>query len=144
MLTFFLDGEGVNVVGEGSTSLKTPEELQQWLLRYVQMPTFVESVRTLREEAERPVEARLRVDSGASHAAGDVVVAVSPEDQEQLHVAEKGAPLELRVERIAFPGNGQLDEGRQYALLESAGLFLTVTEVEAQGNTFMIKGERAA
>lgn len=143
MLTLFLDGDGIVVMGEGSTSLKTPDELQRWLLHYVQSPAFVESLRVLREEGKTPVEARLRVDRQASHAIGDVVVAVSADEQAALDAKKKGDEVELQVERLAFPGNGQLTDGTRYALLESAGLSVAVTSVETEGEKLVIRGERA-
>ena len=143
MLSFFLEGESIVVLSEGSTSLETPEALQQWLLRYVQLPAFVESLGALRQEAQVPVEARLRVDRQASHAVGDVVVAVSPEDQEKLDVATKGSDVELVVARIDFHSNGEYAEGTVYVLLDSAGLILSVESVELVGDKLRVKGQRA-
>jgi len=143
MLTFFLDGDGIVVSGETSTSITSPDELQGWLLRYVQLPAFLESLGLLREEAKLPVEARLRVDRQASHAVGDVVVAVSPEDQERLDAATKDSDVELVAERIEFPGNGPYARGTGYVLLESAGLFVSVDSVEPAGDKLQVKGKRA-
>lgn len=143
MLTFFLDGDGIVVSGETSTSITSPDELQRWLLRYVQLPAFLESLGALREEAQLPVEARLRVDRQASHAVGDVVVAVSPEDQEKLDAVTKGSDVELEVERIEFHGNGPYVRGTAYMILESAGLLVGVDSVEPAGDKLQVKGKRA-
>jgi hypothetical protein len=142
MLSFFLQGEGIVVLGEGTTSLETPEGLQEWLLRYVQLPAFLESLGVLREEAELPVEARLRVDRQASQGIRDVVVAVSPEDQQRLDAATKGSDVELDVTRIDSQGNGAYAEGTDYVLLESAGLVLDIESVAPVGDKLRLKGQR--
>jgi hypothetical protein len=130
MLSFFIDGEGIVVVGEGSSSIKTSDDLQRWLLRYVQSESFVESLRVLRDEAKLPVEARLRVDRQVAHAVGDMVVVVAPEDQERLNAAARDAEITIDVARSAFPGNGTYTVPTVYVLLESAGLFVSVERVE--------------
>jgi hypothetical protein len=144
MLTFFLNGEGIVVSGENPTPLNSPEELQRWLLTYVQSPTFVESLNLLRQEAEMPVEARLRVDSNAEYAAGDVLVAVTPTDQERLDNVGVGSEVELVVERVVFPGNRQFADPPRYAALDSAGLFVTIDESKREGENLRIKGKRTA
>jgi hypothetical protein len=143
MLSFFLEGDGVVVLGEGSISLETPEALQQWLLRYVQLPAFLESLGVLREEAQAPVEARLAVDRQASPGVfgsgiHDLVVVVSPEDQEKLDAATKGSNVEVVVEQL----NGAYVNGATYATLESAGLVLSVESVEPVEDKLRIKGQR--
>jgi hypothetical protein len=144
MLTFFLDGDGIVVSGESSTSLSSPEELQRWLLKYVQSPAFVESLDELREQAKLPVEARLRVDSHMAYAAGDVLVAITPDDQKKLDNASVGSEVEFVVERVEFLGNGQFAEPPRYALIESAGLFVTLDEAAHEGDKLRLKGKRTA
>jgi len=60
MLIFSFDRDAIVVSGEQSTRLETPEALQSWLIDFVKLPTFIESLRVLRGMAEDPVEARLR------------------------------------------------------------------------------------
>lgn len=143
MLTFLLDGERIMMSGEKPTWLYSPDELQGALLRYVQLPAFLESLDTLREQAALPVEARLRVDRQESHVLGDIVVAVSPEDQARLDATPQGSNVELAVERIDFPGNGSYKHDTAYLLLESAGLFVDVERVEPAGDKLLVKGKRA-
>lgn len=144
MLTFFLNGDGIVVVGQSTTPLSSPEELQRWLLDYVRSPAFVESLDVLRKEAELPVEARLRVDSRAAYATGDVLVAVMPDDQKKLDSASVGSEVEFVVERVEFPGNKQFAEPPDYAVLESAGLFVTIDMATREGDKLRIKGKRTS
>lgn len=144
MLAFFFDGEDVVVSGENPTRIRTPEELERWLLQFVKLPAFVESLRMLREEANLPVEARLRVDAQVAYAKGDVVVVVSPADQKMIAEAEAGAAVELEVERVEFPGNAQFADPPRYAVLESAGIFVDVERAEHAGDKLRIRGVRAA
>jgi hypothetical protein len=144
MLSFFLDGDAIVVSGETSTQLKSPEALQRWLLDFVKLPELVESIRVLREQAELPVEARLRVDAKMAYMKGDVMVLVSKDDQKKLDEADIGAEVDIDVERIEFPGNAQLGEVAPYAVLESAGLLLEVQKTTPDGAKLKIHGRRRA
>ena len=144
MVTFFLDGDKVVVSGETPKTLETPEELERWLLDFVQLPPFVESIRTLREEEAHPVEARLRVASGVAYAKGDVVVAVAAADQKMLAGAAVGTEVTLTVARVEFPGNATFADPPEYEILDSAGLVVHVDHAARAGDNLALKGRRAA
>jgi hypothetical protein len=144
MLSFFLDGDKIIVSGESPKTIGSPEELERWLLEFVKLPAFVESISTLREEAEQPMEARLRVATGVTYAKGDLVVAVDPVDQKKLAEAAEGAEVHLDVARIEFPGNAQFADPPEYRVLDSAGLVLNIESSERIAEKLRIKGRRAA
>lgn len=144
MLSFILDGDDIMVVGESTVRIQDPDELQRRLLEFVRLPNFIESIRTLREEANVPVEARLRVDVRMPYAKGDVVVAVSPTDQETLANAAPGSTVELEVERVEFPGNAPFADPAHYAVLDSAGLLVEVQKADPIEGKLGITGRRAA
>jgi hypothetical protein len=132
MLTFFLNGDDLTIVGESPVVISTPEGLETWLLNFVQLPAFIESLHTLRSEGDKPVEARLRVDQNAAYAKGDIVVAVSPEEQRTLWAARIGSQVQLEVQRVDFAGNPLLSSTVQHQVLDSAGLV-----VKIQNRTFL-------
>jgi hypothetical protein len=144
MLSFFLAGDDLIVSGESPETMKSAEDLERWLLEFVKLPAFVESIRTLREAAERPVEARLRVATGVTYAQGDVVVAVDPVDQKTLFEAADGAEVPLDVTRVEFPGNAQFADTPEYKVLDSSGLVLNIESCARVGEKLRIKGRRAA
>jgi hypothetical protein len=144
MLNFFLDGDKIIVSGESPKTIQSPEELERWLLDFVQLPAFVESIRTLREEAERPMEARLRVATGVAYAKGDLVVAVAPADQRTLAEAAVGTEVTLDVARVEFPGNAPFADPPEYKVLDSAGLVVNIESATRVGDKLRIKGRRAA
>lgn len=143
MLSFFIDGDKVVVSGESPRTIESPEELERWLLDFVQLPAFVESVSTLREEADQPMEARLRVATGVAFTKGDLVVAVSPADQRLLAEAAPGAEVTLDVARVEFPGNAPFADPPEYKVLDSAGLVVSIESAERVGDKLRIKGRRA-
>jgi hypothetical protein len=143
MLSFFLDGDAIIVSGESATRIEEPDELERWLLAFVKLPELVESLRILREEAERPVEARLRVDAKTAYMKGDVMVLVSKEDQRKLDETDTGVEVDIEIERIEFPGNAQFGEVDHYAVLESAGLLVADPTITPDGAKRRIRGRRA-
>jgi hypothetical protein len=144
MLTFFVDEDAIVVSGETPTRIEAPEALERWLLDFVKLPAFVESIRALREAASEPVEARLRVNQERAYAKGDVLVEVSPTDQRKLAEATAGARVELEVERVEFPGNAQFTTAEHYPVLDSAGLVVNVDSVTQAGEKLRVVGRRAA
>ena len=133
MLRFSFDGSEIVIFGETTTRLKSPEELEAWLLDFLKLPAFIESLHLLREAAKDPVEARLRVSERMAYAQGDIVVVVPPEDQKRLAEAQQGAHVTIEVEPLQFPGNGKWEESVRHQLLESAGIKLRVVS-EAPAN----------
>jgi len=142
MLNFFLDGDKIVVIGENRKTITSPEELERWLLDFMRMRAFLESIRALREQAEQPVEARLRVATGVTYAKGDVVVAVAPVDQQMLAEADVGTQVMLEVERVQFPGNASFFHPPAYRVLDSAGLVVNVDWTIRVGDKLCIKGRR--
>ncbi|MBK6532926.1 MAG: hypothetical protein IPF99_26050 [Deltaproteobacteria bacterium] len=96
LLTFFFDGEGVTVSGEKSIRYTDPEGLKKWLIDFVTLPAFIESLQILREEATRPVEARLRRSAALAYSQGDVMVEVSAADQKKLDETAAYCPSKRR------------------------------------------------
>lgn len=128
MLRFFIDGDKIEVSGATSEQLASPEQLQVWLLNYVKLPSFITSLQELREMAKEPVEARLRVSKRIPFHTEDVMVEVSPSDQEVLGSASVGADIQFKVKRIAFKGNGTFGADK-YEVLNSAGLLVDVLKL---------------
>ncbi|MDO9019907.1 MAG: hypothetical protein Q8S73_01870 [Deltaproteobacteria bacterium] len=128
MLTFLLEGASVTVLGDRPETLTSPESLEQWLLEnFVTLPTFKESLQVFREQATKPVEARLRVSEVLAFSKGDVVVSVSADDQKKIGDAAVGQEVRLPIRRVDFPGNAAFDQtGMSYVILDSAGLLLSV------------------
>lgn len=143
MLSFFLNGDTIVVSGESTTTLSTAEDLQQWLLKFLQLPAFVESLAIMREQARIPVEARLRAARDDASVESDIGVAVSPEDQERLDKKQKGETIEVTVTPFKFPGNRSYVPGTNYFLLESAGLSVDVQQVTPQEEKLVVTGTRA-
>lgn len=144
MLSFFLDGDKIIVSGESPKTIGSPEELERWLLDFVKLPAFVESISTLREEAEQPMEARLRVATGVAYAKGDLVVAVAPADQRMLAETAVHAEVTLDITRVEFPGNAPFADPPEYKVLDSAGLVVNIESATRIGDKLRIKGRRAA
>lgn len=139
MLSFRLDGDAIIVSGEEPTRIEGPEALKAWLVTFVKLPAFVESLQILRARATEPVEARLRVDATRSFSKGDILVSVSADDQARIDT-NPDVLLSLAVERIEFPGNGHFDAAVKYAVLDSAGLLLRVHKVTVVDNKLHIEG----
>lgn len=146
ILRVFLDGKDVVVPGENPTRIETPEALKRWLLQFVTLPSFVESLHTLRDKTDEPVEARLCINPEMAYMKDDMLVAVTPEDQKKLaEVAENAlreadTRIELVVERVVFPGNAEVDEKTKYAYLDSAGYGVAVESVTPVGDKLLIRG----
>jgi len=144
MVRFFLDGAEMTVTGATSTQVKTPEELESWLLDYVKLPAFIESLRELRELAEKSVEARLRVSRKFNYHKDDIMVEVSSADQKRLWETSVGASISFEVKRMDFPGNPRFeDEETRYEVLNSAGLFLDVDTIQRTDERVTIVGRRS-
>lgn len=133
MLRFSLDGSDIIIFGETTTRLKSAEDLEAWLLEFLKLPAFIESLHLLRDAAKDPVEARLRVSERMPYAQGDIVVVVPPADQQKLAKAQQGEQVTIEVEPLQFPGNGQFDKDIHHQILESAGIKLRVVN-EALAN----------
>ncbi|HRI70244.1 MAG TPA: hypothetical protein PK156_38700 [Polyangium sp.] len=144
MLRFFLDGAEIVIFGETTTRLKSHEELEAWLLDFLEKPEFIESLYLLREAANDPVEARLRVSERMAYAQGDIVVVVTPPDQQKLATAQEGQTVPIEVELLQFPGNGKFDEDVHHQLLESAGIKLRVVDEAPAGEKIRLVLERVA
>jgi hypothetical protein len=144
MLSFFLSEDAIIVSGESSIRIETPDALEGRLLDYVKSPIFIEALHTLRNQAQEPVEARLRVDAEMVYAQGDILIAVPPSEQQKLAETAIGAPVVLEVERVEFPGNAHFDNATRYVLLSSAGLNMTVESVTPNGEMLRVIGQRAA
>ena len=132
MLVFHLSEDAIVVSGEEPTRITTPEALQDWLLDFIKLPAFRESMAILRDRATQPVDARLCVGDSKNFTRGDVLVMVQPEDQVRLDAAP-GTVLTFEVERMNFPGNAPIDPSVTYTELDSAGLVMRVTGVELHG-----------
>ncbi|MFS8066514.1 MAG: hypothetical protein ACMG6S_09095 [Byssovorax sp.] len=144
MLTFFFDGDAIIASGERPTRLPDPDLLEAWLLDFVKKPAFIESLDILREQATWPVEAQLRVNGDGRQHGQDVVVAVSACDQEALDASAIGARASFEVERAEFPGNPQFMAQPAYALLDSAGIVMSIQNSTLNGPRLAIQGTRVA
>jgi len=142
MLRFFLDGPDITISGETTTRIQSPDQLEAWLLDFLEKPAFIESMRLLREAAHDPVEARLRVSERMAYAQGDIVVVVAPSDQQELATAQHGQQVTIEVELLQFPGNGKFDVNVHHQLLESAGIKLRVVHEEPIGGKIRLVLER--
>jgi hypothetical protein len=142
LLSFFLDGDVIVAPGTPPDRLSTPEKLEEWLLNYVQAPTFIESLTFLREQATEPVEAQLQVNADARRHKQDMTVAVTAEQQQILGNLSIGAPVTLEVERIEFPGNPATLDPPSYARLVSAGIAVDVLSCAPAGAKVSVSGKR--
>jgi hypothetical protein len=144
MLTFFFDGDAVIASGENPTRLTEPDLLEVWLVEFVRLPAFIESLGILREQAALPVEAQLRVNIDGRQHERDMIVSVSATVQETLDTLAIGAPASLEVERTEFPGNPQFVTGLTYALLNSAGVTVRIQTSVVNGSKLTMQGTRVA
>jgi hypothetical protein len=144
MLTFFFDGDAIIASGNNPTRLPDPDLLEAWLLDFVKKPAFIESLAILREEATLPVEAQLRVSGEGRRHSQDMVVAVTALKQEELDTLAIQAPASVDVERAEFPGNPQFIAPPVYALLNSAGVVVTIQSSTLNGAKLEIRGTRVA
>ncbi len=142
MLRFFLDRSEMVISGETTTQLKSREEFEAWLLDFLKNPEFIESMRLFRDAANEPVEARLRVNERMTYAQGDIVVVVTPSDQQKLATAQQGEQLTINVEILQFPGNGKFDENIHHKILDSAGIKLRVVDEKPIGDRIELVLER--
>lgn len=144
LLRFVFDGDAVIASGGAPTTIFEPADLEEWLLVFVKTPAFRESLDVLKEQATLPVEAKLWVQDDGLRDALDVLVAVTPVDQEVLDLAAPSAPVSLDVQRINFPGNPPFAAEPRYAVLDSAGLRVRITRCVANGAALTIEGARTA
>ena len=148
MLMFSLRDGAIIVSGREPTSLATPTELETWLIEFIKLPAFAESLSILRERATQPVEARLCEHGADRISRGDVLVLVQSADQARIATSEDATPegeVTVEVERVEFPGNAPLrDAVGNYAALDSAGVLLRVTRAKVSGNRATITGMRIA
>jgi hypothetical protein len=143
LLMFSLAEGAILVSGETPTLLRTPNDLEAWLLGFIKLPAFVESLSILRERASEPVEARLCEFKAPRVSRSDVLVQVKPEDQVRIDAAGD-ASIVVDVAREEFPGNAPLDSALEYSLLDSAGLLVNVTKIDVRGDFATITGTRIA
>lgn len=117
--------------------------LEGKLIEFVVSPSFRETLKILREMGHAPVEGTL---SSHSDRIGllNIAVSVSPSDQELLGVAPPGAEVCLAVKSQSAARWGSLSAGIAYDRMESAGLFLRVLNIQADGDVLRIEATRVA
>jgi hypothetical protein len=140
MLSFFLDGEEIVAAGAVPKRLGDVQELKQFLLNFVTIPAFLESMETLRAMEKESVEARLGVSADRAFAVGDVIVAVAAKDQEHFAQAEVGTETTIEVSRVSFPGNAAWAKDRRYQVLDSAGIVARIGRIVPKGTKLSITG----
>ncbi len=143
MLSFFIDGDALLVFGESQRRMNTPTALEEYLLEFVKLPAFLESIKILREQADEPVEARLRASEDLPFMRTDVLVEVKPEDQKRIAEATPGSEMKLDVARIEFPGNATFADPAAYKVLDSAGYRVAIGSATTNGEVLSIRGTRA-
>jgi len=126
VLRFTFLPDAVVVRGEADVTLTTPDAFEEWLLKYMESPGFLENRDLFLSLAALPAEASLR-----SHGSY-TLVAVGPDDQAHLDGLKPGASMALTVTRIQFPGNRPF--GNDSDLLESCGIVVTVTGQVGDGD----------
>lgn len=117
--------------------------LEGKLLDFVVSPSFRETLKLLRKEGHTPVEGTLRERSDRLGLL-NIAVTVSPKDQELLGVAQAGAEVCLSVRSQSAARWGSLSAGVTYDRMESAGIFLRVLDIQADGDVLHIEATRVA
>jgi hypothetical protein len=128
LLAFSIDGARIHLLAEDMRELPSVDALKQFLEGFV-VSNFPSTVDVFREIASEPVQGYLRTRGAFEIAPEDVLVIVSPEEQQQLATAAPGTSLTLDVVPQRFPGAGIYDPARAYTALESGGFALERTRV---------------
>ena len=145
LLSFAIEEGGIRVLSTSPRTFTEPAELESWPLAFVTSAEFRETLHVLHEQADQPVEGRLRTSAESAFAQGDMAVALSADQQEKLDLAgdlpvDEGISVE--VARIDFGSNGVFSGATKYLLLESAGLVMDVVEVSEKADHLVVRGKR--
>jgi hypothetical protein len=124
LLSLWIEGPRIHVVGGTNGKMSSTDELKSFLDDFLDGPIFRETIETYREIAQEPVPAFLRTRGAFASAPEDVLVHVAPDDQRRLALAKPGEALALEVVAQRFPGAGIYDAKLTYRALESAGFAL--------------------
>jgi len=126
LLSFWIDGPRIHVLGEGKRELASVEDLEAFLDNFLDHSHFPETIDAYREIAQQPVQGFLRTRGAFQSAPDDVLVLVSPEQQKNLATKAPGELVIAEVEPKSFPGAGVYDPNTTYLALESAGFAINI------------------
>jgi hypothetical protein len=126
MLTFQMVGAEVRIFQQGTTPLKSPEELAEWLRDFASGASFQDTLQALREKEDEPVEARLVVEG-----APDLLVLVPKDNQREL---AEGAAGDLML-TITLEEGDTTPNPKNIRLLRSAGIEINVASAALHGRT---------
>lgn len=140
MLSFGLIGTSIKVLGEGRPELRTPDELWDYLVDFLEKPDFPITLKEYEEMEKEEVEGHLRKTSLFDRTREDVLVAVPPDQQRRLAEARPREELTLTVRLEHFHGFGTYDQDAKYACLESAGYGLRIIEHKRSDELLRLTG----
>jgi hypothetical protein len=114
LLVLHFEHDEARVLAGGGRSFATPDALQEYLINFVRLPAFRETVRSMRELAAEPVTGVLQgrdLELGARRPSTDILVTLAPEEQARLADAcetRLRQPIELVV---TLPGPSPAGRG---------------------------------